>query len=80
MHINIYTYYISLEAHLIGGLLQVAYVIFAYNAGLQTSKHCLLLLFAYQKYDIICHKDHKNELYLMVLYTQGYMHPFMLEI
>ena len=30
----IYTCYISLEAHLIGGLLQVAYVIFVYNAGL----------------------------------------------
>ena len=33
-----------------------------------------------KKYDIICHKDHKNELYLMVLYTQDYMHPFMLKI
>ena len=37
---------------------------------------CLLT----KKYDIICHKDHKNELYLMVLYTQGYMHPFKLKI
>ena len=37
---------------------------------------CLLT----EKYDIICHKDHKNELYLMVLYTQGHMHLFMLEI
>ena len=32
------------------------------------------------KYDIICHKDHKNELYLMMLYTQDHMHLFMLEI
>ena len=28
----------------------------------------------------MCDKDHKNELYLMVLYTQGYMHPFMLKL
>ena len=36
--------------------------------------------FLSKKYDIIYHKDHKNELYLMVLYTQGHMHLFMLEI
>ena len=37
---------------------------------------CLLA----KKYDIICYKDHKNELYLMVLYTQGHMHQITLEI
>ena len=42
-----------------------------------TAYHFCLLS---KKYDIICHKDHKNDLYLMVLYTQGHMHPFILEI
>ena len=38
-----------------------------------TAYHFCLLS---KKYDIICYKDHKNELYLMVLYTQGHVHPF----